>query len=156
MGTRPATPEDVPAMLSLAAQKRAEYERYAPTFWRRAADAEEKQKPFFESLLQKPNVIALVYESDGEICGFVIAWITSAPPVYNPGGKVCSIDDFTVADSDDWPSVGAALLGEAGAWAKAQGAVLSVVVCGHLDEPKRQMLREQGFVVASEWYVNPL
>lgn len=156
MPIRPATEADVPSMIALADAKRSEYARYAPTFWRKAPDSAEKQAPYFASLLERAEVIVLVYEEASAISGFVIASITSAPPVYDPGGPVCVIDDFTVATPDDWPSVGAALLAAARREAQAQGANLAVVVCGQLDEPKRAMLRAAGFAVASEWYVNPL
>ncbi len=32
----------------------------------------------------------------------------------------------------------------------------SVVVCGHLDQPKRTMLDQMGYSIASEWYVHNL
>ncbi|MCL4545642.1 MAG: hypothetical protein M1118_13785 [Chloroflexi bacterium] len=79
-----------------------------------------------------------------------------APPVYDPGGSSCEIDDFCVAQAGDWQTVGEALLTEANREAKARGAVQCVVVCGHLDLPKRAMLSALGFTVASEWWVQPL
>ena len=48
-----------------------------------------------------------------------------------------------------------ALLNAARAAARERGAALSIVVCGHLDQPKREMLAASGFSLASEWYVNP-
>jgi hypothetical protein len=156
MPIRPATVTDVPSMIVLADAKRSEYAGYAPTFWRKAPDGAERQAPYFASLLERAEVIALVHEQVSGITGFVIASITTAPPVYDPGGPVCVIDDFTVATPDDWPSVGAVLLTAVRSQAQTQGATLAVVVCAHLDEPKRAMLRAAGFAVASEWYVNPL
>jgi hypothetical protein len=35
-------------------------------------------------------------------------------------------------------------------------AALAVVVTGHLDQPKREMLRECGLELASEWWVTPI
>jgi predicted N-acetyltransferase YhbS len=153
---RLATLADVPSMIVLADAKRDEYALYAPTFWRKAPDGADKQAPYFAALLERGEVIALVHEDDSTITGFVIASITTAPPVYDPGGPVCLIDDFTVAVPQDWPTVGSALLRAARSRAQEQGASLAIVVCGHLDEPKRAMLRACGFAVASEWYVNPL
>lgn len=155
MPIRPATDDDVAHMIELAAAKRAEYEQYAPTFWRRAPNAAELQTPYFKMLVAKDDVIALVYAEAERIQGFIIASVTTAPPVYDPGSQVIVVDDFTVSAPEQWPTVGAALLTEARSRAKARGAALSIVVCGHLDEPKRAMLRACGFVLASEWYVNP-
>lgn len=84
-------------MVSLSAIKRAEYETYQPTFWRKAQNAEEQQGPFFKALIAQENVITLVEKSEGAIRGFIIATLVGSPPVYDPGGLTCLIDDFTVA-----------------------------------------------------------
>jgi len=152
---RQALSTDIPAMLQLAAAKRQEYEGYAATFWRRAEDATEKQSGFFEFQLTRPNTMCLVSEEAGEIDGFLIAGIVPAPPVYDPGSLVCTIDDFTVEDPTLWVTTGKQLLAEARSLARAQGANLTVVVCGQLDEPKREMLQAEGLYVASEWFVSP-
>jgi len=155
MTIRTATGDDVEALLVLAEAGRAEYERYAPTFWRKAADGKEKQRGYFQALLGKSDVIALVCENLGRIEGFLIATVGEAPPVYDPGSRVVVIDDFTVSDASQWDTLGAALLGHARERARELGANLSVVVCAHRDAPKRNMLRAGGFSLASEWYVNP-
>jgi GNAT superfamily N-acetyltransferase len=155
MPIRPATNADVAHMTELADAKRTEYEQYAPTFWRKAPNGAELQAPYFKTLITKDDVIALVHDEAGHIQGFIIASITTAPPVYDPGSQVIVVDDFTVSESEQWPTVGASLLEEARNRAAERGAALSIVVCGHLDEPKRAMLRACGFSLASEWYVNP-
>ncbi|HXN86916.1 MAG TPA: hypothetical protein VN867_12645 [Candidatus Binataceae bacterium] len=150
---RGATKNDLPRMIELADQKRIEYEKYQPTFWRRANHARVMQTALFEKLLQRENVIALVHDSNAIVDGFVIATITPAPPVYDPGGATCLIDDFTVTENDLWQTAGRALLREAIRIAKERGAVQTVVVCGHLDEAKRAFLRSESLTIASEWYV---
>ena len=153
MGIRMAVAADVPRMVELSEQKRTEYERYQPVFWRKADGAGEKQVPFFVAQLTKPNAIALVQEELGKINGFVIAVLVESPPVYDPGGLTCLIDDFTVARKADWESIGPPLLEEVRRRALANGAVQMVVFCGHLDEPKRVMLSDLGFSIATEVYV---
>ena len=54
------------------------------------------------------------------------------------------------------PAVGNALLAAALQEARERGAVQMVVVCGHRDDPKRGMLAESGFSLASEWYVQEI
>ncbi len=81
---RLAKQSDVSRLIELAALKRAEYEQLEPVFWRQAADAAQKQTPYFADLLRSPQHIALVYEAHGEVGGFVIAAIVPAPPVYDP------------------------------------------------------------------------
>lgn len=156
MPIRPATDADLDAMLALADEKRTEYAQYASTFWCKAADGPLKQREHFRGLLTQPNIIALVSEADGAIAGFVLGSIVDAPPVYDPGTQVCVIDDFTVAQPEQWPTIGRALLAAIRQHAAARQADLTVVVCGHLDQAKRAMLQSAGFGIASEWYVNPL
>ncbi len=150
---RPAQAADVPQLVALSEQKRAEYPQHQPVFWRQAAGATEKQTPYFERQVAGNRTIALVYEQDGTIGGFIIGTLMDAPPVYDPGGPVCTIDDFTVGDATEWPRIGRALLDEVTRAAKAREAVLVIVVTGHHDEPKRAMLAASGCTVASEWWV---
>src|SRR5438876_7264329 len=131
-------------MVDLSEQKRIQYQSYQPTFWRKAAGSREQQVPHFERVVSSDRVIALVHESAGSIDGFVIAALVEAPPVYDPGGLTSVIDDFVVADGRDWATTGLALLTEANREAKARGAVQTVVVCGHQDQPKRAMLAGEG------------
>ncbi|HEU5015496.1 MAG TPA: GNAT family N-acetyltransferase [Roseiflexaceae bacterium] len=154
---RPATEADLPAILELAAERRKEYATYSPLFWRVAEDAAEQQAPFFRNQrIQNPHALTLVAEDDQRIVGFVMATIHAAPPVYNPGGPVCSIDDFTVATPDLWRTVGEELVRAAKKWARERGAVLIVVVAGQQDAAKRAMLAATGANVASEWWVQAL
>jgi ribosomal protein S18 acetylase RimI-like enzyme len=150
---RKANADDVPAMVGLSEQKRSLYSRYQPVFWAMAHDANTHQRTYFEQLVEDERTIALVNEGGGAVDGFVIARLVAAPPVYAPGGLTCSIDDFWVLDADEWPSVGKALMAAAVAEARTRGAAQTVVVCGQRDGPKREMLRQIGFSVASEWWV---
>ena len=75
------------------------------------------------------------------------AVVLSAPPVYDPGGPVCFIED--------WPG-DTALLAEAEQTAAAKGAVLTRVICPHADTARADLLTRHGYSVASEWYTGPL
>jgi GNAT superfamily N-acetyltransferase len=153
---RPATKDDVPEILDLAESKREEYQRYQPSFWRKAGDSREKQAPYLVTLIESDRVIFRVHEAEGVVEGFIVASLTTAPPVYDPGGPVCLIDDFAVKDPADWAAIGRALLADVIAEARARGAILAVVVAGHLDEPKRAMLAGEGYGIASEWHTKNL
>ena len=156
MGIRDATLSDVPCMLDLAAFKRNQYHEYSPMFWRPASGAREAQRCFFERIVASQDSICLVHDVDGVMSGFIIATLVSPPPVYDPGGKVCMIDDFVVSEPSLWPTVGGALREEAERRAEIEGAVVSVTVCGQRDEAKRQALLKSGSHVASEWYVRAI
>lgn len=45
-GIRPATADDLDEVLKLAADRRRQYESYQPRFWRPAADAADRQRPY--------------------------------------------------------------------------------------------------------------
>ena len=153
---RSAQLADVAHMVELSEQKRAEYEKHKPEFWRKADDSAEKQLPYFEQQIRSEHVIALIHELDGVIDGFVIAMLISAPAVYDPGGLSCFIDDFVVKDPSLWQSVGVALLNDVSHEAKNRGAVQSIVVCGHHDTSKQLMLASTGSSIASEWWVKTI
>jgi hypothetical protein len=57
---------------------------------------------------------------------------------------------------NEWNEAGQDLLDEAHRLARAAGAVQGVVVCGHLDEAKRNFLLSAGLSIASEWFVKNL
>lgn len=151
---RRAEAADVPSMVELSEKKRIQYQSYQPVFWSKAADSRQKQTGFFENVMKRENVIALVHDHGGNIDGFVIATLVPSPPVY-AAGLTCAIDDYCVADGD-WQGTGRELLDAVTAQAKERGAAQVVVVCGHLDEPKRQLLSLLGHTIASEWWVKPL
>jgi GNAT superfamily N-acetyltransferase len=156
MHIRRAIEADIPHMVAIAETKRVEYEGYAPVFWRKAPDASPKHERYLQSLLTGTDVIALVAQVGDGLAGFAIGALTTAPPVYNPGGPVCIVDDFAVATPKEWRVVGGALLAAMSREAQAHGAVLMVVVCAQRDQAKRALLQEAGCSVASEWHVKPL
>jgi hypothetical protein len=145
-------PADVEAMAAMAAARRNEYARYQPVFWRPASDAEQVQQRYLAKLVSDQDVIALVSEEGGTLTGFLIATIGTAPPVYDPGGLTCSIDDFAVI-SGGWATTGVSLLRAAIDRARERGAMQTVVVTAHLDQEKREALRTCGLSIASEWWV---
>ena len=147
---------DLEEILNLANAKRLEYETYQPVFWRVAADAIAQQTDHIASQITDEEVITLVATSESKVVGFVIGRLVSAPPVYKPGGLTCSIDDFVVNENNLWETVGADLLRQVRKAALSRGAAQLVVVCGHLDEPKKKMLEKSSFTIASEWWVVPL
>ena len=151
---RNAGAADIPRMVELSEKKRTEYEQQQPIFWRKARDSASVQTPYFEHLLTLDSTIVLVYECEGTIQGFVIAGLHAAPPVYDPGGLTCNIDDFVVEHRDLWSSVGRALLEAAVSEARRREAVQVVVVTGGHDIPKREMLSSMDLSLASEWWVS--
>jgi len=75
------------------------------------------------------------------------AILVDAPPVYDPGGPVCFVED--------WSGDGS-LLANAEQEAAHRGAVVVRVICAHNDTSRAKMLVKHGYKVASEWYTAPL
>lgn len=150
---RKAEAKDVDAMVALSAAKRIEYAKAQPVFHKIAPDADAKQKAFLQDQLAKADQCFFVHSEGSKVDAWINGRLVSAPPVYEPGGRVLLVDDFCVARPELWATAGKALLLQAQAWAKGQGAVLVNVVCGPEDAPKRALLKELGLGVASEWHV---
>src|SRR5690349_5167843 len=125
---RRAEAADVPAMLDLAEQRRAQYARYHPRFWNPAPDARRAQARYFAQLFEAPEVLTAVCVQETQLIGFLIARLVPAPPVYQPGGLTCLIDDFCAGSPDRWNIVGRPLLEHAYAEARQRGATQAVVV----------------------------
>jgi hypothetical protein len=156
MPMRLAQTGDLQAVALLAAQKRKQYEKYQPVFHKESEKALEIHSVFLKDILSKENTMAWVSERDGHIDGFIVGTIVNAPPVYNPGGKICLVDDFMVERPELWATVGRELLDKVMQSAKDKGAVLANVVCGPLDKAKRDLLSSLNFGVASEWLVKKI
>jgi len=75
------------------------------------------------------------------------AVLVSAPPVYDPGGPVCLIEE--------WQGNEALLIG-AEQTAATRGAVLARVICAHDDWSRAELLVRRGYSIASEWYTTQL
>lgn len=148
---RAAAVRDLDAMVSLIATRRAAYERFQPVLWRLAAGASQRTKLFYRFLLWRRSSTMLVASIEKEIAGFLIATVTTAPPVYDPGGATATIDDFVVA-SPDWSTVGNALLSEARRIGRKAGWCQIVVICGAQDEAKTTFLQSTDLSLASTWW----
>lgn len=141
-------------MGALSRVKRLRYKNFSPVFWNPSETGDESQKDFFRKLISDENHIVIVADEGEGLSGFIIGSIKEAPPVYDPGGKVCLIDDYVVTSSEQWATVGEALKEGLEKACKLKGVTISVTVCGAKDQPKREFIRSRGEQVASEWYIN--
>jgi hypothetical protein len=148
--------DDLEEILQIAEARRQQYVEYQPRFWRPAHDAVDRQGAFFASLLASNDAFLGVARQGGRVHGFALARMVDAPPVYDPGGRSCVVDDFAVADPEDWAKVGPMLLDAVRKWGAASGAAQLVVVVAQLDGAKRAVLEESQLTIASEWWVGAL
>ena len=115
-------------------------------FWREAESALVMQDLWFRFLLTSDDHHLLVAtDPDGRVVGFLIAQVMDAPPVYDPGGRTCMVDDFVAEPGE----ASDGLLAAARSWAVTRGAVQMVVVTAAADEAKRSALAANDLAVAS-------
>ena len=156
MDVRKATASDVEAAVALAERHRRQYQKYQPTFWRKAPDSAKTTKASFAKLLGDPDAFFLVSVEGAETLGFLIVRKIRSPPVYSPGGDTWMVDEFCVSEPQYWLTIGEALLSHATTLVHEHGAVQIVVVCGDRDLAKAEMLRRSDLTIASNWWTKPL
>lgn len=155
---REANASDLSEIAVLADEKRRFYAQLQPRFWRIAENATESHASFLASVLDRRDAFLLVAtDSVGGVIGFALALRRDPPPVYDPGGPTCLIDDFWVGVGGSWQEEGRKLLEECTKRGRTcWNASQVVVVCGREDLAKGSFLSRLGYTVASEWYVRPL
>ena len=147
---RKAIKQDIPWMVNLSYQKRLEYSKQQPNFWKMSKNSNEVQMQWFEEELQNQKVIALCYKNE---IGFIIGKLVNPPEVYD-AGLTLMIDDFCVQSQDLWMTIGKELLQECIAISKIEGAKQVLVVCGNHDIEKYKLLESVNLDIASRWYTN--
>ena len=157
ISVRKAAAGDIPAMVAILETKRIEYQGYEPVFWNKAANSAEIQTGFFTYLLdQQDKTTMFAAEIAGKLAGFLIATLTPAPPIVDPGGPTATIDDFHVAHPEYWESVGEALIEHAMAYGRNQGWRQAIVVCPHQERAKAGFLADKDLSLTTEWWTKTL
>jgi GNAT superfamily N-acetyltransferase len=156
LDVRKAETTDIKAAVELVERSRRQFQKYQPTFWRKAANSAAATEKFFVHLLTEPDAFFLVAIEGIRLEGFLIARKFAAPPVFDPGGDTYLIDDFCVAEPHLWLSVGEALLSHATTLIHEHGGVQIVVVAADRDLAKTEMLRRSDLSIASNWWTKPL
>ncbi|MEM8922748.1 MAG: hypothetical protein AAGD35_04530 [Actinomycetota bacterium] len=175
MTVRPARQGDLDAMVALSSGDRARRQLLEPTFWRVHADADERQRAWFELLLHD-DAHRLLVSVDGAggnaqpepapaaeqpvgaeqatatVDGFVIARAVDAPPVYDPGGRTCLVDDLVVPTL----AVAERLMSAVRRWGDDNGCTQLVVVTAAADAERRHLLGQSGLHPTSEWWTGPI
>jgi len=156
LDVRKAETTDIKAAVELVEASRRQFQKYQPTFWRKAADSAASTEAFFTRLLTAPDTFFLVAIEGSRLEGFLIAAKFRSPPVYDPGGDTWLIDDFCVAEPRLWLGVGEALLSHVSTLIHEHGGVQIVVISADRDLAKTEMLRRSELSIASNWWTKPL
>lgn len=155
LSVRKAVWADIDAMVSLAQRNRVELERAQPVFWKRIPNAETATRRYYRLTLLLRRDICLVAALDGTVRGFLIAKRTNPPPVYAPPGATWLVDDFHVAESQDWSHIGAAILEQLRSNKAVRDIDQIIVISAAFDREKIAMLENERLTCASGWWVGP-
>ena len=150
---RDAQSTDVPAIAAIATEGRERLAGWEPEFWKLADGGAAIHQSFLSVLVDNESVITVVAEDEGRVAGFAVANIIDAPPVYDPDGRTALIDDFGVADPEQWPELGPLLLDAVAERAALNGAVQTIVITATQDGPRRNMVEGRGLRSTSEWWL---
>jgi GNAT superfamily N-acetyltransferase len=119
-GCRPATADDLPRLVELAAQARDELrQNKGGAVW---ASADARQPPFDERLGQEladPSVLVLVGTIDEAVIGYAVGAVRELPG----GGRIGVLTDVYVEPEGREVGVGDRLLEDVLAWCGAQGCI---------------------------------
>jgi hypothetical protein len=156
MSVRRATTTDLDAMVALIESHRDKLQQWQPVFWRRVENSAELTHQYFQHLLKQERVLALVSETDLKVVGFLFGLVIDAPPVFDPGGKTCLVDDFAVASDELWATAGEEMLVYTRIWAKEQGAAQTVVITPMAYDEKLGFLKGRQMIPSASWWVEQL
>jgi hypothetical protein len=139
---RELSPDDADWAADLMADRRREYERYSPVFWRPAAHARALHVRFLRRQLTSPDTVALRTTS-----GFLIAQL-------RPGEAF--VDDFAIIPGATWTDAGAELLLAVWDRVSAHGVAALRVVTAQADRAKSALLAGLGLDLTEQWWVREL
>jgi hypothetical protein len=124
---RELSPDDAAWAADLMEQRRRDYVRFSPVFWRPAENVTALHARFLRSQITSDASVSLRTDH-----GFIIAQRRTAEG---------TVDDFAMDRDGTWNEDGAVLLLAASERLAAAGALTQVrVVTAHADEPKASML----------------
>jgi hypothetical protein len=157
IAVRPATADDVAAMVEMIGAYREQLEQWRPDFWRRAERAAEMSRMWFGHLVASPDKArAFVAEEQGSVVGFLIASPIPVPPVYAAPGPAWTVDDFCVAVPGLWATAGRSLWDAIMAQGREEGWGQLICVSPVADDAKNAMLEGTGLAPTSRWWSQAL
>ena len=143
-----ATTSDILWMVHLSFQKRQNYERHNPAFWKMSHNSNDIQIKYFSELIGSSNSICLCMNDKS---GFIIGNIIGVPEVYS-SGKTLYIDDFCISCESLWQTVGSSLLSRMIMIAQTKDVKQILVNSGNFDVSKCSFLESSDLKITSNWY----
>lgn len=135
--------DHAPWAAELMENRRRDYARYSPVFWRPAEGAVGLHAEFLRRRIVAETTLALRTEHGFIICA--------------RRGSRAFVDDFAVEPPGTWGSDGSALLlAVAERLVAADGVDAVMVVTAHADRPKSEMLASLSLTLAEQWWVREL
>ena len=147
---RPAAPADAEGFAALARTSAAR-QHGMQLLWRQPPDPGG-----YRELIADPDCLALTLERDGRIEGYALGRAgLPAPPVYDPGGSTCLVDELAVAGTGPDQDY-AALLAAAERVAADGGDRQLLVACPAREPSKRRALDSRGYRWPVDWYAREI
>jgi hypothetical protein len=158
-GVRPASAEDLPAIVTLSAEHRRTLARVNPRFWHIHPEADIRFDAWMRRSLTLKDRDMRVAGGPGEVHGYIIAQPCSPLliPIAHDVAGIGVIDDFydedfaTVAAVSNNGSSGAALLAAAESAFVQRGVDSALVVCPAAWPSKVSLLERSGYRTAKLW-----
>ncbi len=134
--------DDISWAAELMDNRRKDYARYSPVFWRPRSGITSRHAGFLHHQAQTPSNVGLRTDH-----GFIIAQQRQDEGF---------VDDFAVDAEGTWAATGRELLH--GAWNQlvVRGVTVMRVVTAKADQAKVEMLVGGGLRLAEQWWVKPL
>ena len=146
-GVRPAGPGDADTIAALAACI-PEHIHGMQTIW-----SEPRSPAGYREHLGDAELLGLAIERDGELVGYALGRPgVPPPPVYDPAGSTCVVDELALAPDADWATTGARLLDALEAEAARRGDTQLLVSCARLEREKRALLDARGYHLPVDWF----
>ena len=147
---RKATKHDIDMIVALSDQKRREYAKSQPQFWKIASNANEVQAQHFKNILESKNCLVLVAEVNSTVQGFCVANIMDCPSdIYKPCIKMI-INELCVSDNSLWNTVGKDLFLSLRNF--SENVEVFAIECAVHDESEQNFLNDIGFSPVTKWY----
>jgi GNAT superfamily N-acetyltransferase len=147
---------DVDRMTVLVAEKRLLLEQLEPVMWRARENSSDHAGAFLRHVIAQPQALAFVAEDGDRFLGFIIGILQDAPPLYDPGGKSVTVDDFAVVDGTEGDAAASALLDAVMGEGRARGAVQIIVVAAANDARETGWCKNKKLHVASQMWTTVL
>ncbi len=155
---RPATSDDLAAVVELCLLVERQHETYWPLRWQLKADIRPRYERWLEANVNASGWLIAVAElahEPGAVVGSLVAGLLDDIPIY-ADVRYAFIHDMAVADATRRQGVGRELVRYAAAWARSQGVRQLRLMAAEPNAPAVRLFQSVGFRTTYHEMVLPL